>query len=430
MTPFRQLTLALVAVLAIVLLAAACGDDGDASTPTPTPTASPTQPGGGDTPAPSPPTEEPTSEPRLGRLVYVYDVRETPTPTRLWLTRAVVVYDLDGRREVARVEFGGVNDFPVSAVVAGNFIVVATEPRVTRYALDGSGETVLFEVPGGSVQDLSSLFVAGIAVSPDERVLALTVYTLGECGQPCDGLEDGAVLFFDIESGRELARVLKRDAFPEYVGWPAYPQWRADGAGVVVTASTHSENPGSVVTVRLDGTATIHASRGGMISPDGTRVALGSGDWVACFDSSKLRVATLDGDTTVQEVDGDGKGLVALGWSPDGSTVVYMAIEWADPSKACDQEPISRETMLLDVATGEVRSAGDLVALQHAWYGDQAVTMACEAGAMLDGLPWNRRFSCYDPVQYTRANGTVSVRGVDVATLPELTVLAVLEGVE
>lgn len=82
------------------------------------------------------------------------------------------------------------------------------------------------------------------------------------------------------------------------------------------------------------------------------------------------------------------------------------------------------------MATGQIRPAGDLAALQKAWYGDDVVTVSCPAGTTLDGLPWNDRFGCYDPALYTLAGGSVVVRGVEVATLSQFTVLGIIEAIE
>ena len=267
----------LVAAVALCALAAACEGSGNEQTPSPTPSeakptpelaaASPVSP----TPTATPRPVEPETYALPGSselFVYTVEVGSDSFEDRRVPRRVAVVQDLATGRVLTWLNYGGIRGmeghYPVDVQLAGRRLIVATESAVTRYELDGSGETRLLTEPNAGAGGYFG--IQDIAVSGDGQHVAVS----HGCGFPCES--GTAVSIVEIATGRLVVEAgyasLRAAGFAGYV-WQLV--WRDDVPGVLLVGATGSEAPGGRAIVGLD-TEVVGLERPsvyGSVSPDG-----------------------------------------------------------------------------------------------------------------------------------------------------------------
>lgn len=366
----KRMVLAVV-VCAVLLAVAACGG---ASKQAPTPLASPTVaalPTPASTPAteqPSPPPTPTPSQQPSGRLfVYTREVRIEQADGRRWPTREVVTYDIDQGQELWAFEYGGLNDYPVGAELAGRKLVIATEPRVVVASLDGRSTRALLEAGEGKA-------VRDVAVSPNGALAAIAVMAVSWPSRDAD------LRLFDVGTGVERLVVPQDSRFEGFRGRFRQLAWRDDGRGVLVMGATGSEAPGGLATVFLDGTVRVEQVDGyGNVSPTG-RMRAGAVGNVGCMAiaADELVIRDLDSGKETFRISAEGKVYSPLEWAPDGSAFVYIEHQWDGNCESLS----FREPSLFQVSAdgGTATPVVDLGALHELWYGPALVTADCDRG--------------------------------------------------
>lgn len=405
--------------LFIAAFGLACDDRDDISPGTAATTAT-----NGTKPAPtaSPATAIPSpgSEPRAPGFypnsasdelfIYRLTVGFDRDPGRLFPRDQVVVQDLKTGRLRTTLDFGGTGQYPVGAALAGNRILIATEAKVTRFELDGSGERVLYEAPGEFISDL--------AASPDGRLAAVSI----GCLNPA--CESGpAVVFIDVASGAMVAwhdhASLRAGGFK---GYALQVRWRDDGSGVVVLGGTGSEAVGGRAFAGVDGSLRVlDQPRGyGSISPD-ARFAAVNTDQLGCMrvGGHGFEVLDLDSGRVIRHETGKPGAYAAWEWSPDGKSVVYQFLPSTDLT-GCAWAEAEVQLWLLDIATGVSTRIPDLRALQASWYGDHFVETVCTDWPM--GEPafsrWGDLEAVCRPAGPGDSPGDLFVGGTRIASWP------------
>lgn len=376
---------AAVAVAAAVTLAVVAalwsgGDDDRAIAPDPTDTPVATAEVTQTVPPPTAPasstaTSQLVTHPvpgRPGTIVYSITTGESRSDDRTWPEHAVVVQDLESGNIEATWRYSGQDvGYPVAAVLAGDYVITATERRITRYNLDGTGEFVLLEhdrAPENGITD--------VAVSPDGALIAFGTQCF-QCGP------DDRSYFVRVADGTIVASigtVELRDA--GFIGHPWQFLYRSDGLGVFVSGGTGSERPGGRATLYPDGTFTIHngAPEGyGVISPDGGMVAEGYDRAGECMHVAGARMRVFDhaDDTIMFDYGPEGRLIAPWEWSPDGSQLLVLTI----PPHASDCAPPplpQQEFLLLDMASFTFEPVPSVRALHETWYGDGILYHWCE----------------------------------------------------
>lgn len=348
-----------------------------------------------------------------GAFVYVVSLGFDMTPGRLYPRKQVISQDLRSGRIKSRIEFGGSGEYPVGAALAGRRVVLATETKLTRFALDGSGERTLFSArESAPIQDL--------AVSPDGKIAAVAMGCSG--GSPvCPS--GPAVAFVDVDSGATVAMAdyaaLRVGGFKGYA-WQLI--WRADGAGVVLKGGTGSEAVGGRALVKLDGAVTVYQQPPGYgsVSPDG-RFAAENTDQLGCMrvGGHAMQVVNLETGAIVRHVGGGAGAYAAWEWSPDGRSVLYQFLPSADLT-GCEWADATPEHWLLDLVTGVSTAVPDVPALHAAWYGSHFVELVWADGT--PNQPARSRSGDLDAVfrvaRAGDADGDLFVGGVKIASWP------------
>jgi DNA-binding CsgD family transcriptional regulator len=299
------------------------------------------------------------------RFFYSTEVSAVSSGNRRWPTRAIVAYSTaTGARDVL-LEYGGVGNYPVAEAVSDVHLFYATEVRVVRAALDGSGRR---ELLGASPDDD---FVQDIAVSPDGSKLAVTFWGI-------ESEPGGSLTILDVETGdRLMSTERSRPEFADFAGYFWKVHWRADGLGVVVSGGTSSERPGGRATVMLDGRVTVDEVQGyAHLAVDGRYLADGPG--VICDDmlvsGNTLNLRNLDSGVAVSWDTSD-LAITPWAWSPDGTEFLMQARSWSE-AQGCGSDV---EWYVFATGPNEgSRAVSDLDQLFTRWYGDQLVELVCE----------------------------------------------------
>jgi hypothetical protein len=291
--------------------------------------------------------------------------------------RDLVAYDLGSGREVWDLAQSTNTDEVITGVAAAAGGVVMTTPSKAYFQpSDGSPLSVLFELEPGWEQ------FEHVAASPDGRLLAVSVDLPPQpVGTPLPGGGQainlqGAILFYDLAQRRQVSLVAGNGE----TGLSEGPTvWRDDGTGILLRSYTHSERPGPISTVFLDGRVVPHELQGFQyIAPNGRLILHGIGD-NGCLAIADHQMYVRDADTgrDVVQVHNDQQTFTGWDWSPDSSEFLFVSRP-ADEAKNCQIGLLPETTLLLSAKTGVVSAVPSLEALYRRWYGEALVWMDCE----------------------------------------------------
>jgi hypothetical protein len=186
----------------------------------------------------------------------------------------------------------------------------------------------------------------------------------------------GAILFYDLAQRRRVSVVVGNDVTGLSEGSIV---WRDDGTGVLLRSYTHSERPGQITSVFLDGRVVPHDLQGFQyIAPNGRLILHGIGD-NGCMAIADHQMFVRDADTgrDLVQIHNDQQTFTGWDWSPESDEFLFVSRP-ADETKKCQIGLLPETRLLLSAQTGIVKAVPSLEALYRRWYGETLVWMDCE----------------------------------------------------
>ena len=234
-----------------------------------------------------------------------------------------------------------------------------------------------------------------LAVSDDGRTLALVLYEAEPPGTPLPIGVPGPpqrltnyLAFYDIASGRELARVDSiRPEFTGFRGSFGPLAWRNDGAGVFMWGQTNSEAPGDSATVFLDGRIVRHELKGApYVAPDARHAAEGIGSLGCLFYSGhSVTLRDLDSGRSLASISDDTRAFTGVAWSPDSSEFLLESRPWS-PDLQCERDrwwAADPQFYIARIDTGAIEPVASAEAVYRRWYGARLTWLDCEGLAVM-----------------------------------------------